>query len=135
MDCRMKGYIDGLKKAIDIIESNRRRKVIEREKIEERENVPIEKASLKLGDLELRNIIPSLTTECHTGWEVVKWEKDMNGNSYCYTVVWWRRYKDGFYSIEFVGERPFKVDKIDKDVLWTLMKKGQELIGESSIDE
>lgn len=48
------------------------------------------KFSIHKNELELRSCNSSLTTEGeHTTAEIVKWHKNIEGKSYCYTLAFW----------------------------------------------
>lgn len=57
--------------------------------------------------------------------EIVGYGKVSNGTEYLYTILWWRKDKEGYY-IEFVGDRPLQID--DHDTLWHLMVYGQTVM-------
>ena len=57
--------------------------------------------------------------------EIIRWvEREGYGLPFCYTVLWWRRSKEG-WRIEFVGSRPLEQERED---IWSLMKYGQSVL-------
>jgi hypothetical protein len=61
---------------------------------------------------------------------IVQWfpREGEEGKEYCCVVCFFRRGSEG-YEIEFVGDRPFQVEK--HDVLWNLMRFGQRVLDAS----
>ncbi len=65
--------------------------------------------------------------------EVVCWQnygesKSNDSNSeqeYCFTLAWFRRDSEG-YHVEFVGDRPFKVENTKS--FWEMLKYGQSVL-------
>jgi hypothetical protein len=56
--------------------------------------------------------------------EIICWVKQEGRDPYCYTLLWWRRGKEGWH-IEFVGARPLEQERDD---IWNLMKYGQSVL-------
>ena len=56
--------------------------------------------------------------------EIVCWARNGDGTEYCYTLLWYRKDKEGYY-VEFVGRRPFDNDS---SVLWEMMEYGQDVL-------
>lgn len=50
-----------------------------------------------------------------------------NQEETCYTLLFWVRGSEG-WDIQFVGDRPFEQNRFDPDILWTLMRFGQEIV-------
>lgn len=72
-------------------------------------------------NLEYRHL-----SEARRDAEIVAWRNDGKGGEYCYTLLFWRKDKEGYF-IEFVGGRPLNKN-IDKDVLFKLMRYGQAVL-------
>lgn len=74
------------------------------------------KVNWQKNDMEIR------TTENLDGFpyvELIKWNTDDNGRRYCYTLAFFRRDSDGYYSLVFVGDRPFTdIAEIDIQDVW-----------------
>ena len=56
--------------------------------------------------------------------EIVRWAKNGDGTEYCWTLLWYRQDKEGYF-VEFVGRRPFDNNS---DNLWEMMEYGQEVL-------
>jgi hypothetical protein len=74
--------------------------------------------NLRKGNLEFRRNKEDRQSE------IVRWGQNSDGTEYCWTLLWYRQDKEGYY-IEFVGRRPFDDDS---DNLWELMEYGQEVL-------
>ncbi len=48
-----------------------------------------------------------------------------NAKEYCYTLMWFKKDREGYY-VEFVGRRPLDVE--DKETLWDLMDYSQKIL-------
>lgn len=57
--------------------------------------------------------------------EIVFWNTNGDGREYCYTLLWYKRDREGYY-IEFVGRRP--LDRKFDNALWALMEYGQDVL-------
>lgn len=57
--------------------------------------------------------------------EIIFWDKDRNGNEYCYTLAFYYSNNEGYY-VQFVGDRPFKLDGYD--VFWHILQYGQSVL-------
>lgn len=57
--------------------------------------------------------------------EIICWSHNGGKSEFCYTVLWFKKDNEGYY-IEFVGDRPLKVE--DRDTLWNLMEYGQTVL-------
>jgi hypothetical protein len=57
--------------------------------------------------------------------EIVCWVTNGDGKEYCYTLLWYRKDREGYY-IEFVGRRP--LDHKFDNTLWALMEYGQDVL-------
>ena len=60
--------------------------------------------------------------------EIVAWqshEDSSRGEEFCYTLLWWKKDKEGYY-IEYVGDRPLKFH--DSGRLMKMMKYGQAVL-------
>lgn len=77
---------------------------------------------MRIGNLEFRIINPHDTTRRQP--EIICWLKDRTGKEFCITILWFLNSKED-YSVQFVGNRPFNAEQIDKDKLWELMRYGQ----------
>ena len=77
------------------------------------------KCNLRLGNLEFRTCDDSLlTTRTLTTGQVIIWDGDT-----CCTIAYWKL-ADSTYNLQFVGDRPFKVDTS----VWELFKYGQDYL-------
>lgn len=86
------------------------------------------KFSFRLEDLEVRSCGEHLLSGGnHDRAEIVKWDKNTNGEEYCFAVAYWDKTKDG-YNLKFVGKRPFSIN--NKDNFWKLAQQGQVLLEE-----
>lgn len=74
--------------------------------------------NLRRGNLEFRRN--------HEGRpaEIIRWAKNGDDTEYCFTLLWYQKYKEGYY-VEFVGRRPFDDDS---ESLWEMMEYGQEVL-------
>ena len=57
--------------------------------------------------------------------EIVAYDTDSTGKEFRYTLLFWRKNREG-WQIEFVGNRPLNFD--DKETLWNLMQYGQAVL-------
>jgi hypothetical protein len=58
--------------------------------------------------------------------EIVFWDRNDDGVSFRYTILWFRKDSEGWH-IEFIGDRPLRVD--DRDgILFDMMKYGQAVL-------
>jgi hypothetical protein len=60
--------------------------------------------------------------------EIIAWLPQLDssrGEEFCYTLLWWRKNREGYY-IEFVGDRPLKID--EQSLLLKMMKYGQAVL-------
>lgn len=88
----------------------------------------IQPLSMRIGDLELRTCDENLLQRRQLSTlEIIRWEKKDDGSSYNYVAAMWRMDKDGYFSLEFIGDRPFSTDP---KVFWKLAQFGQEYLGE-----
>lgn len=76
---------------------------------------------MRLGNLEYRHL-----TDSGRDAEIVAWSEDSKGNEFCYTLLFWRKDKEGYF-IEFVGSRPLSKD-INTGVLFKFMRYGQAIL-------
>jgi hypothetical protein len=83
-------------------------------------------ASHRIDDLEFQPI-DSPGKRDHA---IVQWfpREGEEGGEYCCVVCFFRRGSEG-YDIEFVGDRPFRVE--NRDALWSLMRYGQRALDAS----
>lgn len=60
--------------------------------------------------------------------EIVRWMPCSAGQEEsCYTLLHWVQDTEGWY-IKFVGSRPMDTNAVDRDLLWELMRFGQQVL-------
>lgn len=60
--------------------------------------------------------------------ELVKWDVTEGGRSYCYTLAYWHRDKDGEWELRFVGSRPFdQIAEVDISPIWEQLFLAQQM--------
>lgn len=81
---------------------------------------------------ELRACAENLTLEsdgaANTTIELVKWERDIDNNEWCFTLAYFVRGKEG-YSLRFVGARPFLyLSDAEASELWKELRIAQSVL-------
>lgn len=85
----------------------------------------------KKDDLEIRTIDHS---KGYPYVELVKWE-DEGDRRYCFTLAYFSRNNDGYYSLVFVGDRPFKfIAEIDINNVWKELFLTQMMLESGTIE-
>jgi len=80
------------------------------------------KFNIKVGNLELRSCNKHLLSG-DTAAEIVEW---LDNEEDYWTLAYWKIIKNNQeINLNFVGSRPFSVDK---DIFWKLAELGQELL-------
>jgi hypothetical protein len=88
----------------------------------------IQPITMCIGDLELRSCDENLLQrKALVTLEIIRWNKQDKGTDYCFVVAMWRHDREGYYNLEFIGDRPFDVDR---KTFWALARFGQEYLGE-----
>ena len=85
-----------------------------------------------IGNIEVRACPADLGMPCkdkpNETIEVVMWQKDGFGQSYCFSIAYFKLEKDG-YSLCSIGARPFMyVDDSRVPELWEAMKDAQNVL-------
>ena len=87
--------------------------------------------TLRIGDLELRTCDENLLSrKALTKAEVVRWQETTIGGETrpsCYAVAIFSQDREGYWSVEFVGSRPFDVNRED---FWRLLEFGQKFLSD-----
>lgn len=93
----------------------------------------MDKINWKKGDLEIRTME---NDKPYPYVELVKWDTTDSGRRYCYTVAYFRRDSDGYYSLNFVGDRPFTdIAELDVQSVWKELFLTQLMLNGSGEDE
>ena len=75
--------------------------------------------SFRIGNLEVRK-----RTTVNPYLEIVQWEEET-----CWTIAYWSRHKDGYYQMQFIGNRPFD-ERVDWKDFGQLAKTGQSFLND-----
>jgi len=101
----------------------------------------LQRNEMRIDNLEFRTCNEDLTSASpHTTAEIVKWDPisdDRYGPSVkevCYTLMYWEKDKEGC-CIRFVGNRPFEVEDVEWDKMWSLAREGQKFLDKKFSDE
>jgi hypothetical protein len=57
--------------------------------------------------------------------EMVAYDNDVSGKEFKYTLLFWKKNKEG-WQVEFVGGRPMDIN--DRETLWYLLEYGQAVL-------
>ena len=70
----------------------------------------------KKGDFEIRT---TQRDDKRPYIELVKWDETDNGRRYCYVIAYFHYDSDGYASLHFVGDRPFRdISEMDIQEIW-----------------
>lgn len=74
----------------------------------------------RINDLELRY------SDFNKSYEIVQWvERAAPKDEHCFVLCFYNRGSEG-YNIEFVGDRPFKLE--NQSAFWSLLRFGQRVL-------